>query len=253
VAALCRAGLRVRGRGGVGMTFSIDVTSYNKTAAYPVNHGYERRTAPPTAIVVHSTEGTIGQSLNNAALYLYTTPKVSAHFLIGRGGEIIQFLDPRAFAAWHAGNARVAYDNQHSIGIECLHAKGETWPAVQQNALGWLLLWLTDMYGIAPAAIDTHGQIALPGPYKRKIDPTDWSHVAFIDWRDALVSPPPPLPVVQHYTVRGLPVYQAQSLTGPTAGYLATGDAVAVDALYADGAGHLASGLGFVDMKGLTT
>lgn len=246
------------------MTFSIDVTSYNKAAAFPVDHGYELRTAMPTSIVVHSTEGPIGQTLANAAGYLYSTSAVSAHFLIGRGGEILQFLDPRRYAAWHAGGkqkngtwtAQEAYDNQHSIGIECLHAKGETWLPVQKNALAWLLLHLMDAYLIVLPAIDTHGQIAIAGPYNRKKDPTDWPRADFIMWRNALVSPPPPpIPVVQHYTVRGLPVYQAQALTGPTAGYLASGEAVEIDMLYANGAGHVSGGrlanAGFVDMKGV--
>lgn len=54
-----------------------------------------------------------------------------------------------------------------------------------------------------------------------------------------------------HYTVRGLPIYQRQDLTGPLAGVLATGEHVAIDATYPNGAGHDALGRGFVDMDGL--
>ena len=56
---------------------------------------------------------------------------------------------------------------------------------------------------------------------------------------------------VRVYRVAGLPVYQRQDLAGPLAGHLDSGAHVAIDATYANGAGHLQSGLGFVAMDGL--
>jgi len=182
------------------MTFSIDKATYPKAKTYGVGHGYATRPYLPTAIVVHSTEGAKGQTLQSAANYLYTSPKVSADFLIGKAGEIIQFLDSHIYQAWHAGGyqpdsgvwtAQPAYDNAHSIGIELLHAKGESWPPVQKDALAWLLSTLTHDYLIPIPAIETHGQIAINGPYDRKHDPTNWPHSEFIAWRDSVLTPAP--------------------------------------------------------------
>lgn len=53
------------------------------------------------------------------------------------------------------------------------------------------------------------------------------------------------------YRVRGAIVYQRQDLTGPVAGELPSGAQAEIDVLYPNGAGHLASGLGFVDMRNL--
>lgn len=181
------------------MSYYIDITSYNKAKAYPIGHGYATRPSGPTAIVVHSTEGAKGQTLQSAASYLYNSPDVSADFLIGKNGEIIQFLNSRTYQAWHAGGqqqngtwtAQPAFSNPHSIGIECLHSSGETWPAVQKDALAWLLAQLTAVYTIPIPSIETHGQIAIAGPYSRKLDPTNWPHAEFIAWRDAVLTPAP--------------------------------------------------------------
>lgn len=222
------------------MSFVVDTTTYNKAAAYPQRHGYQLRGTVPISIVVHSTEGKPGQSLASAANYLYTSADVSAHFLVGKAGEIIQFLDPKKYQAWHAGQAQEAYQNARSIGVECLHAKTETWPAVQKEALGWLLGELMAAHAIAGDMIDTHGQIAIPGPYQRKIDPTDWPHADFIAWRDVLIAPS------FRMQVRGVPVYQEEDCTGPLWGYLVPGEVVTIDMTYDDERAHLSDGRGFI-------
>lgn len=68
----------------------------------------------------------------------------------------------------------------------------------------------------------------------------------------ATVAPvsPPPTPAKQ-YTVKGVPIYQRTDLVGTLAGWLKSGDTVAIDKTYANGAGHLSDGRGFVDMDGL--
>lgn len=171
-------------------SFEVDQTTYPKARAYPLRHGYQARGTRPTSIVVHSTEGKKGQTLQSAATYLYTSAAVSAHYLVGRAGELIEFLDPRKYQAWHAGAAQAAYSNARSIGIECLHAEGETWPKAQKDALAWLLHDLATDYDIPSTLIDTHGQIAIPGPYKRKHDPTDWEREAFRLFAHAAVTAP---------------------------------------------------------------
>jgi len=221
------------------MTFHIDTTSYPKAKTYPVYHGYATRPYAPSAIVVHSTEGTKGQTLQSAAGYLYNSADVSSDFLIGKAGEIIQFLDSRLYQAWHAGGqqsngtwtAQPAYSNPHSIGIECLHASGESWPAVQKDALAWLLNKLTYDYQIPIPAIETHGQIAIDGPYIRKKDPTNWSHQDFIAWRDTVLAP---APAYSPYTVVApCAVFTSRSPAAPLAGgpdngqtWLSVGDVI---------------------------
>lgn len=231
------------------MALPIDSTTYAKAQRYPVGHGYSKRPGDPVSIVVHSTEGAVGQTLSSAANYIYTSSAISAHYLIGKQGEIIQFLDPHTYAAWHAGNAQAAYLNEHSIGIECLHAKGEDWPTVQRDALAWLLQQLCTNYAIPNTFVDTHGQIAIAGPYIRKIDPTNWPHADFIAWRDAVLLPP-----AVAYVVAGLPVYQRADHTGELWGTLSSGQRVKIDD---PNNGHVSevdgvpAGIGFVDMAGL--
>ena len=232
------------------MTYQINASTYPKAKTYPVGHGYSTRPGDPISIVCHSTEGVVGQSLSSAANYIYTSSAISAHYLIGRQAEIIQFLDPQTYSAWHSGDAIDPYENPTSIGIECLHASGENWPSVQKDALAWLLQELCSRYAILSTLVDTHGQIAIPGPYKRKIDPTGWSHQDFILWRDQVLAPP-----AKPYKVKGLPVYQRADHTGPLWGYLNLNQLVKIDD---PSNGHvceldgIAAGIGFVDMSGLT-
>jgi AmpD protein len=100
--------------------------------------------------------------------------KVSAHFLIRRGGELIQFV-PCAKRAWHAGESSwkgKARCNDFSIGVE-LEGTGEvTFTGVQYRRLVALTRALTMRYPIADIA--GHSDIA-PG---RKTDPGpsfDWA------------------------------------------------------------------------------
>lgn len=217
----------------------MDITTRDKSALYPERYGYQRRGTNPTSIVIHTTEGVRGQSLNSASSYLYHSSEVSAHYLIGRGGEILNFLNPRTMQAWHAGESKVAFQNSRSIGIELLHARGEPYPQPQWAALKWLVEKLMVDYRIPADLIETHRAIALPAG--RKSDPTDFDDAAFARWKAALspVSSPASL------TAKGCPVWQRQDCTGALAGFLASGERVDIDREYTGGVVHLASGLGF--------
>ncbi len=104
--------------------------------------------------------------------------RVSAHFLVRRDGELVQFvrLDDRA---WHAGES--CFDgrercNDFSIGIELEGCDNELYEAVQYEQLVELSYALMDRYpGISPERIVGHCDIA-PG---RKTDPGqafDWNY-----------------------------------------------------------------------------
>lgn len=237
--------------------FSIEIR--NKAGVYGVRHGYVMRGATaPSAIVLHTTNNAAPTSFAHELDFLFRSADVSAHHLVGKDGRIVQLLDPRGYTAYHAGGrqedgtwtALPAFSNPNSIGIELHVSVGEQPTAIQLDATGWLVKRLAKQFTIPDQLIETHRKIALPKG--RKSDPEGWPDVDFYAWRTALFAAPPPSPaVVTHYTVKGLPIYQKQNRTGPVAGYLAAGEAVAVDVVYGDGAGHLSDGRGFVDLAGL--
>jgi AmpD protein len=103
--------------------------------------------------------------------------EVSAHFLIRRDGEIVQFVagDRRA---WHAGPSSWrgrSGCNDFSIGIELEGLEGETFDDAQYTALVPLLRALRARYAIA--AVAGHEHVAP----QRKQDPGagfDWARLA---------------------------------------------------------------------------
>lgn len=103
--------------------------------------------------------------------------EVSAHFLIRRDGELVQFVscDERA---WHAGRSEWrgrAECNDFSVGIELEGLEGGTFEAVQYAVLVELLRALAERYPID--AVAGHEHVA-PG---RKRDPGpgfDWGRLA---------------------------------------------------------------------------
>jgi AmpD protein len=102
---------------------------------------------------------------------------VSAHFLIRRDGELIQFVscDDRA---WHAGESNwcgVANCNDYSVGVELEGLEGDTFEAAQYGALVQLLRGLRRRYPITHVVGHEH---VAPG---RKADPGtgfDWARLA---------------------------------------------------------------------------
>jgi AmpD protein len=99
--------------------------------------------------------------------------RVSAHFLVRRDGQVLQFVDCDR-RAWHAGRShwrgRDAC-NDHSIGIELEGLEGESFEAAQYTAVARLLRALAARYPVDEAV--GHEDIA-PG---RKSDPGpgfDW-------------------------------------------------------------------------------
>ena len=105
--------------------------------------------------------------------------EVSAHFLVRRAGEVVQFVSTDA-RSWHAGVScwqGREQCNDFSIGIELEGCDDEAYTDTQYDALNQLLAALTKQYpDIRHDAIVGHSDIA-PG---RKTDPGpafDWSRV----------------------------------------------------------------------------
>ena len=99
--------------------------------------------------------------------------QVSAHFVIRRDGELVQFVSCDA-RAWHAGRSvwqGRTECNDFSVGIELEGLEGDRFEAVQYRALADLITALSRRYPIA--AVAGHEHVA-PG---RKNDPGagfDW-------------------------------------------------------------------------------
>jgi N-acetylmuramoyl-L-alanine amidase len=139
------------------------------------NHGGLRKKAI-TAIVIHYTaslsiEGTISWFKNKTA-------KVSAHYVIGRDGRVVQMV-PDNFVAWHAGRSAMRPHladghpqkepnvNAFSIGIELVGTMDSGFNDQQMASLYSLLEVLVTRYKIVPERVVGHLHIS-PG---RKQDP----------------------------------------------------------------------------------
>lgn len=127
--------------------------------------------APVSCIVLHATvepttEGTIGIFLDKAR-------KVSAHFVVGKDGRIVQ-MAPLEKRAWHAGNSiweGVKRVNDYSIGIEMVNLNDgkDPYPEPQVQAVAKIIRFVRVHYDIPDSRIVSHAQIALPPG--RKSDP----------------------------------------------------------------------------------
>jgi N-acetylmuramoyl-L-alanine amidase len=124
-------------------------------------------------IVLHYTaslsiEGTLAWFANPAA-------KASAHYVIGRDGEVVQCVHEEA-AAWHAGLEalwqRLGFVNSRSVGIELVATATSGYTGPQLGALWTLLADLVRRYRIAPEAVIGHKDV-LPS---QKIDPDGLGH-----------------------------------------------------------------------------
>lgn len=155
------------------------------------------------AIVIHHTgslsiEGTIDWFKRRAS-------EVSAHYVIGRDGRVVQMVD-EAMSAWHAGRSamfpretppRQTGVNDFSIGIELVGTNDSGFTDRQLASLYEMLARLVVKYKIPPERVVGHAHVA-PG---RKIDPDGYAQQ--FNWakaRDvcqcALVPAPPAAPAV---------------------------------------------------------
>lgn len=107
-----------------------------------------RNGVPIRRIVLHYT--TVSTIPGTISWFQNPASRVSAHYLVGRKGELIQFVsDDRK--AWHAAGA-----NSDTIGIENAAAPGQRLTEAQETKLVELLKWLTSEYKIPLSAITAH-------------------------------------------------------------------------------------------------
>ncbi|MCD9148913.1 N-acetylmuramoyl-L-alanine amidase [Pseudophaeobacter sp. MA21411-1] len=141
------------------------------------NHGGRRDGLKPHLVVLHYTAMTSAA----AALARLCDPaaEVSAHYLIGRDGQLWQMVR-EDLRAWHAGAGTWCGHediNSRSIGIELDNTGGHPFPAPQMAVLEALLRQLMARWAIPPEGVIGHSDMA-PG---RKLDPGprfDWVRLA---------------------------------------------------------------------------
>lgn len=127
------------------------------------NHGPRQA----SLVVLHYTSNDDADT----ALRTLTDPlrEVSAHYLVGRDGDIVQLVDETR-RAWHAGASRwggIDDVNSVSIGIELDNNGFEPYPPAQIDALLALLADLQLRLSIPAANVVGHSDVAP----RRKLDP----------------------------------------------------------------------------------
>ena len=220
----------------------IDTATYNKAIKYAPGHGYEARGGTPSSILIHSTNNKRPTEFIDECDFLFSDAKVSAHYLISKAGAVVQLLEPRLWAAWHAGRALVPYLNKYSIGIELHVSVGERPTTQQQAALSALCRVLMTNYGIDIGRIDMHRAVALPKG--RKTDPEGWDDLAFYAWRSTLLLRRYRFRVAQA-ALSSNDLRAARLAPEPAAPHIwQANEVIAVDDV-TDGMAHDASGIGF--------
>jgi N-acetylmuramoyl-L-alanine amidase len=141
------------------------------------NQGPRRNGLRPSLVVIHYT----AMANVSVALERLCDPaaEVSAHYLIGADGGVIQMVEEDQ-RAWHAGQGEWAGQediNSRSIGIELDNTGSHPFPEPQMSALETLLRGILDRWDIEPDGVIGHSDMA-PG---RKADPGphfDWARLA---------------------------------------------------------------------------
>ncbi|MEQ6202485.1 N-acetylmuramoyl-L-alanine amidase [Sulfitobacter sp. HNIBRBA2951] len=137
------------------------------------NCGPRRDGLLPTLVLIHYTA--MGSAQAALERLCDPTAEVSAHYLIGAGGDVTQMVEETA-RAWHAGAGEWCGQddiNSRSIGIELDNRGTHPFSEPQMAALEQLLRGIMARWDIAPSGVIGHSDIA-PA---RKIDPGprfDW-------------------------------------------------------------------------------
>ena len=140
----------------------------------------------PNLVIIHHTAQTaIEQTIRT---FTMTKTKVSAHYVVGRDGKVVQMLNDY-LRAWHAGSGswgKITDVNSCSIGIELDNNGKEPFAEEQIVSLMSLLNKLKRQYNIPTENILGHSDIAPT----RKVDPSTyfpWKTLAengFGLWKD---------------------------------------------------------------------
>ena len=131
------------------------------------------RRRPISAVVIHYTQSMSIES--PISWFQKRESKVSAHYLVGRDGRVVQMVDEKD-TAWHAGRSamyphelppREPNVNDFSVGIELVGTQDSGFTDRQLASLYELVAQLVARHKIPPERVVGHLHVA-PG---RKIDP----------------------------------------------------------------------------------
>jgi N-acetylmuramoyl-L-alanine amidase len=164
------------------------------------------------ATVEPTTEGTMG-------IFLKTARKVSAHFVVGRDGRVVQMV-PVERRAWHAGPSVLDGTpgvNDYSVGIEMVNLNDgkDPYTEAQIHAVAGILRFLRSRYDIPDSRVVSHASIALPAG--RKSDPVgfDFARVCTLARTETAFNPPSNPVNNGEKPGGGLPPNPDQSLPNP--------------------------------------
>lgn len=140
---------------------------------YPANTIQQRSGAPIDTIVMHHTNST-GPASDIGRFFADPATKVSAHYIVGKDGTIIQCVPDPAMAR-HAGVSEFQGKenvNDYSLGIEIVNDGDgkDPYTDAQYRALGQLMGYLMTEHGVSWARVTGHKDIARP--VGRKDDPS---------------------------------------------------------------------------------
>lgn len=178
----------------MALVSNIERYLYDKTRILDPGQGYWLRNNGtfkrplPSRIVVHTTSNRRkNTSFTAEARFIAESPNISAHYLVGKEGQVVRFLVPQFHIAWHTGSAIAGWNNYETIGVEVHVSQGEQWTSIQRATLGNLIIDLAAVYptiGDLRTHVDTHRTIALPKG--RKSDPEGFPDTEFYAWRKEL-------------------------------------------------------------------
>jgi N-acetyl-anhydromuramyl-L-alanine amidase AmpD len=138
------------------------------------------RTMAVTHVTIHTAEGSYAGTIS---WFQNCSAQVSAHYVVGREGQVLQMVHDQD-VAWHAGRSAMRPElpdgdpkkepnvNAFSIGIELVGTHDSGFTDKQLATLYSLLEVLVTRYRITPERVVGHCQIA-PG---RKTDPDGYNH-----------------------------------------------------------------------------
>lgn len=113
-------------------------------------HKSSRKGRAIDRIVIHYTTS---RNIDGTIAHFKTgSPRVSAHYIIGQDGELVQMV-PDAEAAWHAGSSIM---NARSIGIEHVARAGDRITPAQSRTAIALIRWLMWTYRIQQEHVIPH-------------------------------------------------------------------------------------------------
>jgi len=174
-----------------GMTVASEIPQTKREVRQVASIHFNLR--KPNYVIIHHT----AQDSVEQTLHTFTVPhtEVSAHYVIGREGDVYQMLSDYV-RAWHAGVGKwgsVTDLNSISLGIELDNNGKEPFTEPQIYSLLNLLDTLKKHYNIPAANFIAHSDIAPT----RKVDPSaffPWKRLAehgFGCWPDEVLMTPP--------------------------------------------------------------